>query len=120
MTQFSDWAQANWFELGILVLLCFILATVVWFARNILRTLRASQEQTGALLRLSFSDVVSEQAPAQAPAAEAEVSAPVLSQLSPGGLNGLIRWFQAPMGSGSGSVAPLRKVRRWLQAPAGS
>ncbi len=116
MTQFSDWVQANWFEVGILVLLCFTLATVVWFARNILRTLRASQEQTGALLRLSFSDVVSE----QAPAAEAEVSAPVLSQPSPDGPNGLIRWFQAPMGSGSGSVAPLRKVRRWLQAPAGS
>jgi hypothetical protein len=120
MTQFSDWVQANWFELGILVLLCFTLATVVWFARNILRTLRASQEQIGALLRLSFSDVV----PVQAPAAE--VSAPVLSEPSPRGPNrlvvacrALVRWFQAPMGSSS-SAAPWRKVFRWLQAPAGS
>jgi hypothetical protein len=118
MSQFSDWVQANWFEVGILVLLCFTLVTVVWFARNILKTLRASQEQTGALLRLSFSDVVSEQAPAQAPAAEAEVSAPILGEPSQGGPNGLISWFQAPMGSGS--VAPLSKVRRWLQTPVGS
>jgi len=118
MTQFSDWAVSNWFELGLLVLLTVTLTTVVWFARSILRTLRASQEQTGALLRLSFSDVVSEQAPAQAPVAEAEVSAPVLSQPSEGGPNGLISWFQAPMGSGS--VAPLSRVRRWLQTPVGS
>jgi hypothetical protein len=118
MTQYSHWVQSNWFELGILVLLFATLVTVFWFARNILRTFRASQEQVGALLRLSFSDVVSEQAPAQAPAAEAEVSAPVLSQPSPGGPNGLIRWFQAPMGSGS--VAPLSRVRRWLQTPVGS
>ena len=121
MTQFSDWVQNNWFELGILVLLCFTLATVVWFARNILKTLRASQEQVGALLRLSFSDVV----PVQAPAAE--VSPPILSEPSPRGPNrlfaacrALFRWFQAPMGSSSGSVAPWRKVFRWLQAPAGS
>lgn len=125
MTQFSDWVQANWFELGILVLLCFTLATVVWFARSILKTLRASQEQVGALLRLSFSDVVPVQAPVQAPAAE--VPAPVLSEPSPRGPNrlvaacrALVRWFQAPMGSSSGSVAPWRKVFRWLQAPAGS
>jgi len=114
MTQYSDWVQSNWFELGLLVLLTVTLTTVVWFARSILRTLRASQEQTGALLRLSFSDVV----PTQAPAAEAEISAPVLSQPSEGGPNGLISWFQAPMGSGS--VAPLSRVRRWLQTPVGS
>ena len=116
MTQFSDWAVSNWFELGLLVLLTVTLTTVVWFARSILRTLRASQEQTGALLRLSFSDVV----PTQASAAEVEVSVPILSEPSPRGPNRLVRWFQAPMGSSSGSVAPWRKVRRWLQAPAGS
>jgi hypothetical protein len=114
MTQYSDWVQSNWFELGILVLLFATLVTVFWFARNILRTFRASQEQVGALLRLSFSDVV----PTQAPAAEAEISAPVLSQPSEDGPNGLISWFQAPMGSGS--VAPLSRVRRWLQTPVGS
>jgi hypothetical protein len=112
MTLFSDWIQANWFELGILVILFAILATVVWFARNILRTLRASQEQVGALLRLSFSDVV----PVQTPATEAP--APVLSEPMQHGPNRLVAWFQAPMSSGS--VAPWRKILRWLQAPAGS
>jgi hypothetical protein len=119
MTEFSNWIQANWFELGILVGLFAILATIVWFARNILRTLRASQEQVGALLRLSFSDVV----PVQA--AATEVPAPVLSEPLQHGPNllvvfarNLFRWFQAPMGSGG--VGPWRKVLRWLQAPAGS
>ncbi len=119
MTQFSDWAQTNWFELGILVLLSVTLAIVVWFARNILRTLRASQEQIGALLRLSFSDVI----PVQAPTAE--IPAPVSSEPSQRGPNrlvvacrNLVHWFQAPMGRSS--VAPWRKVLRWLQAPAGS
>jgi hypothetical protein len=125
MIEFSDWVQKNWFELGILFLLSASLATVVWFARNILKTFRASQEQVGALLRLSFSDVVPVQAPVQAPAPE--VSSPVLSEPSPRGPNwlvaacrALVRWFQAPMGSSRSSVAPWRKVFRWLQAPAGS
>jgi hypothetical protein len=118
MTEFSDWIQANWFELGILTVLSAILATIMWFARNILRTLRASQEHVGALLRLAFSDVV----PVQAMGTE--VPAPILGErsrsLSPlvASARNLIRWFQAPMGSGS--VAPWRKVVRWLQAPAGS
>jgi hypothetical protein len=125
MTLFSNWIQNNWFELGILLLLFAILTIVVWFARNILKTFRAYQEQVGALLRLSFSDVVPAQAPVQAPAAE--VSAPVLSEPSPRGPNrlvaacrALVHWFQAPMGSSSGSIAPWRRVFRWLQAPAGS
>jgi hypothetical protein len=119
MTEFSDWIQANWFEMGILVVLSAILAAIVWFARNILRTLRASQEQVGALLRLSVSDVV----PVQA--AAAEVPAPSVGELPQRGpsplvvsLRNLFRWFLAPMGSGS--VVPWRKVLHWLQAPAGS
>jgi hypothetical protein len=118
MTEFSDWIQANWFELGILSVLSAILATIVWFARNILRTLRASQEQVGALLRLSLSDVV----PVQATGTEVPALMGDLSQRGQNPLvasaRNLIRWFQAPMGSGS--VAPWRKVVRWLQAPAGS
>jgi hypothetical protein len=117
MIEFSDWVQKNWFELGILFLLSASLATVVWFARNILKTFRAYQEQIGALLRLSFSDVV----PVQAPVAEA----PVPIDPAHSGPNrllvfvrNLVNWFQAPMG-GNG-VAPWRKFLRWLQAPAGS
>jgi hypothetical protein len=124
MNEFNVWIRNNWFELGILFLFSATLATVVWFARNILKTFRAYQEQVGALMRLSFSDLV----PVQTPVAEAPVAeAPVLSEPSPRGPNrlfaacrALVRWFQAPMGSSSGSVAPWRKVSRWLQAPAGS
>jgi hypothetical protein len=122
MTEFSVWIQKNWFELGILFLLTAILATVVWFARNILKTFRAYQEQVGALLRLSFSDLV----PVQTPVAEAPVAeAPVPRDSAHSGPNrllvfasNLVNWFQAPMGSNG--VAPWRKFLRWLQAPAGS
>jgi hypothetical protein len=117
MTEFSDWIQKNWFELGILFLFSATLATVVWFARNILKTFRAYQEQVGALLRLSFSDLV----PVQAPVAEPPVpSEPVHS--GPNRLlvlgHNLVNWFQAPMGGNT--AAPWRKFLRWLQAPAGS
>jgi hypothetical protein len=122
MTEFSVWIQKNWFELGILFLFSATLATVVWFARNILKTFRAYQEQVGALMRLSFSDLV----PVQAPVAEASVAeAPVPRDSAHSGPNrllvfarNLVNWFQAPMGSNG--VAPWRKFLRWLQAPAGS
>lgn len=122
MNEFSHWIQNNWFELGILFLFSATLATVVWFARNILKTFRAYQEQVGALLRLSFSDLV----PVQTPVAEAPVAeAPVLSEPARSDPNrllafarNLVNWFQAPMSYNP--AAPWRKFLRWLQAPAGS
>jgi hypothetical protein len=53
---FSDWFVNNWVDLARLVVQCGILAVVVWYSRKILKTLRASQEQIGALLRLSVTD----------------------------------------------------------------
>jgi hypothetical protein len=122
MTQLSDWIQNNWFESGILVVLCAILATVVWFARNILKSMRASQAQVGALLRLSVSDVApTPSAPLQMQAEPASV----LLEPAPRGPNllvasgrSVVNWLNAPMRRRSES--PLRKVSRWLQAPAGS
>jgi uncharacterized SAM-binding protein YcdF (DUF218 family) len=122
MTQFSDWIQANWFEFGILVVLSAILATVVWFARNILKSLRASQEQVGALLRLSFSDVL----PVPAGSVQSNATpAPALQERAPRGPNplvvgvrNLVNWLNAPMSRRSAS--PWRKAVRWLQAPARS
>ncbi len=119
MTQFIDWIQNNWFESGILLVLCGILATVVWFARNILKSLRASQEQVGALLRLS----VSEGLPAPSASLETQAApAPALRERAArgpnplvGGARHLVNWLNAPMRSRSES--PLRKVSRWLQAP---
>jgi hypothetical protein len=53
---FSDWFDNNWVDLARLLIQCGILAAVIWYSRNILKTLRASQEQIGALLRLSVSE----------------------------------------------------------------
>jgi len=134
MTQFSDWIQANWFELGTLVVLSAFLATAVWFARNILRSLRASQEQMGALLRMSVSEGV----PAVAPLTQASPApafslptllpsetTPAFREIAPGGpgvlaaaWHGTIEWLNAPMHHSS--ISPWHKLARWLQAPAGS
>ena len=46
----STWIQSNWYELGNLLSQFAFLAAGIWFARKILRTMRASQEQFGALL----------------------------------------------------------------------
>lgn len=63
-----DWFQNNWIDLARLLVQCAILATVVRFGRKILAALRASQEQVGALLKLSVSDSVGERsAPAPEP-----------------------------------------------------
>ena len=66
MTEISDWFQNNWIDLARLLVQCAILATVVRYGRKLLATLRASQEQVGALLKLSVSDTVAER-PASIP-----------------------------------------------------
>lgn len=62
MNEIMDWMQSYWYEFGMLFGQFLLLLAVVWFARKILRTMRASQEQVGALLRLSLSDEISEHA----------------------------------------------------------
>ena len=73
MTAFTDWLQNNGIDLARLVVQIAILATVVRYGRKLLGTLRASQEQIGALLKLSLSDGVAERsAPLQEPIREME------------------------------------------------
>ena len=67
MNDFMDWFQNNWIDLARLVVQIAILAAVVRFGRRILAALRVSQEQVGALLKLSVSDTVGERS---APAPE--------------------------------------------------
>jgi hypothetical protein len=67
MNDFMDWLQNNAVDLARLVVQIAILAAVVRFGRRILAALRASQEQVGALLKLSVSDPVAEHS-APAPA----------------------------------------------------
>jgi hypothetical protein len=56
MNDFSDWLQNNGVDLARLFVQIAILAGVVFYSRKILSALRASQQQLGALLRMSLSD----------------------------------------------------------------
>jgi hypothetical protein len=139
MNEFTVWMQSNWYALGNLLLQISFLAAGVWFARKILRTMRASQEQVGALLKLSVTGAATERqslsaaaerplasaspywlTPAEAPPAgppEHTESGP--SRWAAAGHN-LKVWLNTPMSSGNGDAAPWRKAIKWLQSPAGS
>jgi hypothetical protein len=145
MTEFSTWMQSNWYEFCTILAEFAFLAVGVWFARKILKTLRASQEQFGALLKLTLTDELGERAKANAAAhrsassVEADRPTPYVMAEWPtapetpalalrGGQRshnplaaawrGTVGWLQAPIRSHGPS--PLRKVARWLQAPARS
>jgi hypothetical protein len=134
MNEFTTWVQSNWYELGNLLAEFVFLGVGIWFARKILRTLRASQEQVGALLKLSVTGAVPERQAATTaaersfatgspywltPSEVPSASQPVLSEsrLSNAG-HGIVAWLNTPMKSGS--AAPWRKAIKWLQSPAGS
>ena len=73
-----DWFQNNWIDLARLLVQCAILAAVVRYGRKLLAAQRASQEQMGALLKLSVSDAVAE-TPAPAPEMSKRFEQPVLT-----------------------------------------
>jgi hypothetical protein len=135
MNEFISWAQVNWHEVGTLLTQLGFLVAAVWFARNILRTMRAFQEQLGALLRLSITST-----PTEPPSASANVKRS-LAEASPYWLtpsetqtdgaaeatesgpsrfavawHRMGHWLQEPMHSSG--TSPLRLVIHWLQAPA--
>jgi len=137
MNEFTAWMQSNWYELGNLLADFVFLAVGIWFARKILRTLRASQEQVGTLIKLTVTGAVPERqstntaaersfatgspywlTPSDAPPADQ----PTLIDDGPGRLSraghGLVAWLNTPMKSSGAN--PLRKAIRWLQSPAGS
>jgi hypothetical protein len=73
MNGIGDWFENNWIDLARLLVQLAIFAAVVRYGRKLLATLRASQEQVGALLKLSVSDTPAEQTPItaeRAPASE--------------------------------------------------
>ena len=61
MSDFSDWLQNNWIDLARLGVQGAILIVVVRYGRKLLGALRASQEQIGALLKLSMGGNISAQ-----------------------------------------------------------
>jgi hypothetical protein len=137
MNEFTAWVQGNWYELGNLLADFAFLAVGIWFARKILRTLRASQEQVGTLIKLTVADTLPERQSASTAAERSfatgspywltpsetpsvDPSNPIedgASRLSNAG-HGIVAWLNMPMKSGS--AAPWRKAIKWLQSPAGS
>ena len=145
MNDFTAWMQNNWYTLGNLLSQFAFLAAGVWFARKILKTMRASQEQVGALLKLSVTGAITDRHSSSAVADRPFASAspywltpteipPVapleLPETGPSrwaiarhsvaaAHHSLMAWLQTPMSSG-GDAAPWRKALRWLQSPARS
>ena len=132
MNEFTTWIQGNWYELGNLFAEFVFLGVGIWFARKILRTLRASQEQVGALLKLSVTGAVPDRQPASTAAERsfatgspywltpsevppAEQPRPILSDSAH---RGIVAWLNTPMKTGD--AAPWRRAIKWLQSPAGS
>jgi hypothetical protein len=56
MNEITNWIQSNWYELGSLFAQFTFLFAGLWFAGKILRSMRATQQQLGAMLRLSMTD----------------------------------------------------------------
>jgi hypothetical protein len=84
MSEMSDWFQNNWIDLARLFVQGAMLIAVVRYGRKLLATLRASQEQVGALLKLSVSDAVDERpAPAPETARQFEPPPARVAQLEP-------------------------------------
>ncbi len=137
MIEFTAWIQSNWYELGNLFAEFVFLAVGIWFARKVLRTLRASQEQVGALLKLSLTGAVPERqstngaaersfasgspywlTPSEVPSAGQPMPSDSDPSQLPVARHGLIAWLNTPMKSGG--AAPWRRAIRWLQSPAGN
>jgi hypothetical protein len=138
MSGFISWAQGNWHALGTLLTQFAFLVAGVWFARNILRTIRAFQEQVGALLRLSITtdtptELHSAGTNAKHSLAEASpywlmpsetptVSAPEPADSGPNRFvvawHRMVHWLQAPMSTPQ--AGHWSRLVHWLQAPAGN
>jgi len=135
MNDFGPMAIKDWYALGSLVAQLGFLVAAIWFARNFLRTIRAFQEQIGALLKLSITSSPGERQSANTnarsvvadgspywlpPSLSAPASAPEVVERGPSlfaaGWQRTIRWLREPMGTAQ--VSYRRRVLNWLQAPA--
>ena len=132
MSDFGSWLQDNWYELGTLLTLMAFLAASVWFARNILKTMRTFQHQVGAFLKLSLASAAPKAA--KTPSAKDALAEGISSWLETPAIDSpktedfrsnriafdgsrLWSWLRVPIRAAG--AAPRRMVR-WLQAPVGS
>ena len=137
MTDFSALDPYNWRAAASLVVQLAFLIGGIWFAHNLLQTMRAFQEQIGALLKLSITGATAERLSSTASAnlsatqqgpywlAPSESETAVLTQPTEGGpgrfavgRRQMALWLQTPMSSTQ--PAPWRRIITWLQAPARS
>lgn len=130
MNEFSPWMQGNWYALGSLLTQLGFLAAAVWFARNLVKTLRAFQEQIGALLKLSITAPAAERHSSNAdaspywlmPSVAETTKVPEPTKRGPGRLaiawRGLIQWLREPMSPAD--LLPWHRGTRHLPAPAGT
>jgi len=126
--------QSQWYAAGSLLIQAGFLIAAVWSVRAILKTIRASQQQMGALLKLTLCGSSAEdnvraavrptpylldgwpeipENPASSVIANRETEVPQRSVWG-----GLVGWLQMPMASSG--IGSWRQVVRWLQAPAGN
>lgn len=83
MDQITNWMQSNWYELGSLTAQFTFLFAGLWFAVKILKAIRATQEQMGALLRLSMTDGLEDRSKATEAPNEPAPSVVASSMFSP-------------------------------------
>jgi hypothetical protein len=136
MNDFGPLVSKDWYALGNLVAQLGFLVAAVWFARNFLRTMRAFQEQIGALLKLSITSAPGERQSTNTsvrnvlaegtpywlpPTLTSPASAPEAvdrgSSLFAAGWQRVMHWLREPMRSSE--VSYRGRVISWLQAPAG-
>ena len=137
MSEFLSWADKNWYALGTLLIELFFLVAAVWFARNILKTLRAFQEQVGALLKLTITATPDERqlasnaakrffaesspdwlAPSETQTAKPPEPIPSDPSRFLVAWRRLAAWMQAPISAPK--VRPGRSVIKWLQGSVGT
>jgi len=125
---------SQWYAAGSLLIQASFLMAAVWSVRAILKAIRASQEQMGALLKLTLSGANAEEnlRAAARPTPYLLDGWPEAAQNSmPSGIAtketerrrrsawaGLADWLQTPMASSE--IGSWRRAVRWLQAPASS
>lgn len=144
MGDVTAWIQTNWQELTTFLVEVAFLIAAVWFARNVLKALRAFQEQMGALLKLTITPSATEREnpPASARSSLAESSPywltpseaqtegatqePTLSEPVESGpiwivraWHGITNWMNAPIISRR-RVGPWHRLVSWLRSPAGN
>jgi hypothetical protein len=128
-----DELASQWYQVGSLFIQIGFLIVAVWSVRTIAKSIRASEEQMGALLRLTLSGVRSEDnagtnvRPIPDPfdgwpeATHATIHVAMEKNEKEGRRSmfaGLIGWLREPMATSG--IGQWRRLVRWLQAPAGN